>query len=107
MGDLKLAYDEQITNFILWLSLTSKVLSAYMENTLNSIKAWKIDIQHLHSFWLLNDQKNIQRYSGGGGGGGGDDEFVPHTCWRLKISAYGNIFMPFNFSTVPLNTHII
>ncbi len=35
MGDYKLAYDEQTKNFYL---LVFKVLSAYMDNTLNSPK---------------------------------------------------------------------
>jgi hypothetical protein len=38
MGDHKLAYSEQITNFPFWFSLTLKLFSAYMENTLNREK---------------------------------------------------------------------
>ncbi len=38
-GDNKLTYDEQISDFIFRLPLTWKVLSVYMENTLNSEKA--------------------------------------------------------------------
>jgi hypothetical protein len=39
MGDHKLAYDEQITNLIFWLSLTLKLLSAYIKNMENIKKA--------------------------------------------------------------------
>jgi hypothetical protein len=41
MGDHKLTYDEQISNFIFCLSLTYKVLSAYVVNTLNNEKSLK------------------------------------------------------------------
>jgi hypothetical protein len=41
MGDHKPAYDEQITNLIFLLYLTKRVLSAYVENTLNSKKSLK------------------------------------------------------------------
>jgi hypothetical protein len=35
MGGYILAYDEQFTKFIFWLSLKQKLLYAYTENTLN------------------------------------------------------------------------
>jgi hypothetical protein len=38
LGDHKLAYDEQFTNYIFWIFLTLKVLSVYMENTLKCKK---------------------------------------------------------------------
>jgi hypothetical protein len=41
MGDHKLTYREQITNFTFWFSLTLKLFSAYMENTLNREKKQK------------------------------------------------------------------
>jgi hypothetical protein len=37
----KLAYDEQMTNFIFWLSLTFKVFSVYTAKRLNSEKNLK------------------------------------------------------------------
>ncbi len=47
--DHKLVYDEQITYFF-WLSLNKKMLSAYMENTLNSEKSLKIDLSIFTNF---------------------------------------------------------